>query len=242
MMFINNCNLKLLKYADDMALVGLLREDDATHEEAYFKQVTALQDWCQASKLEMNVSKTKELIIQTKSEGDDNMVPVIINNQPIEKVKQFKYLGTIIDQSLTFSHNTDYIYKKANQRLYLIRKLRSFGVSQHILITAYRSLVETVLSYNMTAWYGNLNVKNKNKLSKIVKIAGKLTGKPQKQLCDIFDRAVNRKARKISGDASHPLNSAFELLPSGRRYRVPRASRNIYKKSFIPCAILALNK
>ncbi|KAM4597645.1 serum amyloid P-component-like [Polymixia lowei] len=30
-----------------MALVGLLREDDAIYEEAYFKQVTALQDWCQ---------------------------------------------------------------------------------------------------------------------------------------------------------------------------------------------------
>ena len=94
----------------------------------------------------------------------------------------------------------------------------------------------------MTAWYGNLNVKNKNKLSKIVKIAGKLTGEPQKQLCSIFDRAVVRKAGKIAGDVSHPLNSAFELLPSGRRFRVPKASRNIFKKSFIPCAILALNK
>ncbi len=67
----------------------------------------------------------------------------------------------------------------------------------------------------MTTWYSSLNVKSKNKLFKIVKI-GKIIGKPHKQLCNIFDRAVSRKAKKISGDTSHPLNSEFELLPSGR--------------------------
>ncbi|KAJ8346335.1 hypothetical protein AAFF_G00212090 [Aldrovandia affinis] len=44
---------------DKKLIPCLLREDDAIYEEAYFKQVTALQDWCRASKLEMNVSKTK---------------------------------------------------------------------------------------------------------------------------------------------------------------------------------------
>ena len=56
-----------------------------------------------------------------------------------------------------------------------------------------------------------------------------------------FDRAVLKKARQISVDASHPLNSEFELLPSGRRFRVPRVGRNIYKRSFIPHAIQVLN-
>lgn len=102
-------------------------------------------------------------------------------------------------------------------------------------------MVESILQFNITAWYGNLNVKDKNKLSKIVNIAGKVIVKSQRQLGDVFDRAVLRKARQISADTLHPLNSEFELLPSGRRFRVPRASRNIYKRSFIPHAIQALN-
>ena len=74
---------------------------------------------------------------------------------------------------------------------------------------AYRSLVESILSFNITAWYGNLSVKNKNKLSKIVNIAEKVIGKSQKQLCNIFDSAVLRKAKHITADTS--------LTPSGAK-------------------------
>ena len=81
----------------------------------------------------------------------------------------FKYLGTIIDQTLSFTENSESIFKRANQRLFLIRELRSFGVSQHILEMAYGGLVESILQFNINAWYGNLSGKNKNKLSKIVK-------------------------------------------------------------------------
>lgn len=102
-------------------------------------------------------------------------------------------------------------------------------------------LVESILQFNIAAWYGNLNVKQKNKLSSIVKIAGKVVGKPQLQFGELINGAVVRKVRQLSGDTSHPLHSQFELLPSGCRFRVPRASRNINKKSFIPHAIHALN-
>lgn len=240
-MTVHSTNVSLLKYSDDMALVGLLTENNAAHEEAYFSQVTLLQDWCQTVKLEINVTKTKELIIQTKPRGASNINPVVLDSRPVEVVENFKYLGTIIDRTLSFNVNSESIFKRANQRMFLIRKLRSFRVSQHILEMAYRGLVESILQFNITAWYGNLNVKDKNKLSKIVNTAGKVIGKSQRQLGDVFDKAVLRKARQISTDTLHPLNSEFELLPSGRRFRVPRASRNIYKRSFIPHAIQELN-
>ena len=131
--------------------------------------------------------------------------------------------------------------REATSDYFLIRKLRSFSVSQHILDMAYRSLVESILSLNITTWYGNLSVKSKNKLSKIVNIAGKVISKSQKKLCNIFDSAVHRKAKHITADTSHPLHSEFELLLSGHRFRVPRTSQNIYKKSFIPHAIQVLN-
>lgn len=41
---------------------------------------------------------------------------------------------------------------------------------------------------------------------------------------------------------SHPLHSESELLPSGRRYRLPMANRNIHKKSFIPGAVTIINE
>ena len=40
-------------------------------------------------------------------------VPVKVNNEPVEVVSNFKYLGTLIDNKLSFSDNSDLIYKNA---------------------------------------------------------------------------------------------------------------------------------
>ena len=66
-------------------------------------------------------------------------VPVKVNNEPVEVVSNFKYLGILIDNKLSFSDNSDLIYKKSQQRLYLLRKLRSFDVSRELLQIVYKS-------------------------------------------------------------------------------------------------------
>lgn len=66
------------------------------------------------------------------------------------------------------------------QRLYLLRKLNSYGVSKDILETAYKSLVESVLTFDVYTWFGNLGAKNRNKLSRIVNMGSKIVGKGQR--------------------------------------------------------------
>ncbi len=90
-----------------MALVGFLFTGSAVHEEAYFSQVTVLQGLCQTSHLEVNVTKTKELLLQTKPSIMRNIHPVKLNGEPVEEVELFKYLGTAIDQTLTFNVNAE---------------------------------------------------------------------------------------------------------------------------------------
>ncbi len=131
--------------------------------------------------------------------------------------------------------------KKSQQRLYLLRKLRSFDVSRELLQIVYKSLVESVLTFNIVVWYGNLGVKGKAKLARIVGMAGKITGAKQDSLSDLYLTAVERKTARILDDAKHPLFSQFLKLRSGRRYKVPIARKNVYKKSFIPSAISVLN-
>lgn len=142
---------------------------------------------------------------------------------------------------MSFSGNTEYIFKRCSQRLYLLRKLSGFCVSQQILELVYKTIVESVLTFHLPAWYGHLNCRSKNKLSRIVSMASKIVGKPQKALTQLFTERTRKKARSILGDSSHPLFSQFEPLSSGRRYRVPLATKNVFKKSFIPSAINILN-
>ena len=125
--------------------------------------------------------------------------------------------------------------------MYLIRKLKHFDVQSHILELVYQSLIQSILSFNIVTWYGCLAQKEKVRLNRVVNLASKVIGKKQQPLFKINDDFVCRKAKKIVSDASHPLFSCFESMPSGRRYRVPSWKRQIYKRSFIPSAIQVLN-
>ena len=149
-------------------------------------------------------------------------------------MEAFRYLGIEVDRTLSFSVHTEHTYKKAQQRLFLLRKLRSFNVSKDILTVVYRSLIESVLTYNISSWYTFLSVREKSKLSRIIKHASKITGTTQSSLSDLHTQAVSYKATSIIHDPSHPLHNSFPLLPSGRHYRVPLARTNLVKKIIHP--------
>ena len=111
----------------------------------------------------------------------------------------FKYLGTEMDTSLSSQH-TDTTYKKTQQCLHLLRKLRSFQVSKDFLTLVYRSLIESVLTFNISSWYNQRTIKHKTKLTRIVNQAGKITVSPQPPVSELYNRAVIRKANLITGD------------------------------------------
>ena len=98
----------------------------------------------------------------------------------------------------------------------------------------YKSLVKGVLTFNIVVWYGNLSVKGKANLERIVGMTGKIIGAKQDSLSDLYLTAVERKTARTLDDAKHPLFSQFQKLRSGRRYKVPIARENVYKKTFIP--------
>jgi Domain of unknown function (DUF1891) len=223
-----------------VALVARLIDEHSLSQ--YFLFIESLTSWFDSSFLELNVQKTKEICFEESRARDVSLVrPVKIKGEHVEQVDTFKYLGVVLDTKLSFSAHVDNLCKKANQRLYLLRKLRNFDVCQDILETVYRSLIESILAFNIIAWFGNLSVKDRTRLTRVVKLASKIIGRQQRQLSDLHHLFIKRKANKIWLDPTHPLHNSFELLPSKRRLRAPLARRNLYKRSFLPTAISILN-
>ena len=68
-----------------------------------------------------------------------------------------------------------------------------------------------------------LNVKSKNVLNKVETVCGKVVDERQEHLSRLYERRVVRKARVIVDDNSHVLAKCYEILPSGRRFRVPKS-------------------
>ena len=69
-------------------MVGLITDNDET---AYGEKVRELAVWCQDNNLFLNVSKTKELIVDYRKRWAEQ-APINIKRAVVERVESFKFL------------------------------------------------------------------------------------------------------------------------------------------------------
>ena len=186
--------------------------------------------WCGNNNLDLNTSKTKEMIIDFRKENS-HVVPLLIDGSPIEIVDSFKFLGTIISSGLDWKVNVDSTLKKAQQEMYSLRQLKKFGLRREILVQFYRAVIERVLCFSQTVWYGSTK-DQRRRLNRVVRNAGKIVGCELPSLEELYCKRTVPRSRRIIADRSHPANVLFQLLPSGRKYRVLRAGTNRLNSRF----------
>ena len=229
------CNI--VKYADDTVILGKIVNDNY---EDYLSQVKTFVDWSKQNFLELNVKKTKEMIFDFRAKNKHVPELLTIEEENVERVNQYKYLGFMIDDQLKGSANTDMVSRKCNQRLHFVRILRNLQVDKTFISLFYKSILESVLYFSITAWYGRLTCKDKNKVGKIVKKAGKL-GAETTSLDKLYQTCTIKQVNRIMKDATHPLHNCYRYLKSGRRLALPMQRTDRYRKSFVPRSILLFN-
>ena len=149
----------ILKYADSSVIVN---------ETGHGPVAQDFVDWCDRSFLQMNIWKTKDMLIGFRKLSRANEL-TIIKGQTVECAKNYKYLGIIIDNKLNFEANCEAVPKKGNQRLCCLRKLSSLHIDSKMLTMVYLCFIESVISFSLLSWFSNLCLENKNSLNQIVR-------------------------------------------------------------------------
>ena len=141
-------NMDVVQYADDTVLMC----SGADLTELVTKANTALQifyDWCCYNKLALNVNKTQYIVF---SPAQCPFNPVIsINNVALERVKEYKYLGVIIDENLKFDKHIQKVKSKLSQLCGVSYKIGKF-LTLDAARTFYFSMVQSVIAYNIVFW------------------------------------------------------------------------------------------
>ncbi|KAK3545103.1 hypothetical protein QTP70_000617 [Hemibagrus guttatus] len=153
-LYTNDCtstdpSIKLLKFADDTTVIGLIQDGD---ESAYRQEIEQLAAWCSRNNLELNTLKTVEMIVDFRR-NTPALPPLTIMNSTVPTVASFRFLGTTISQDLKWDTHIDATIKKAQQRLYFLRQLRKFNLPQELLIHFYSAVIESVLCTSITELY-----------------------------------------------------------------------------------------
>ena len=109
--------------------------------------VNEISNFASIRGMQLNPKKCKEMIISFLKHNHTCFAPIFISGFPVEVVFTFKILGVMLSNDLTWRAHVDYVLKKANSRLYALRKVRRAGLNQSDLINVFCSLVRTCLEY-----------------------------------------------------------------------------------------------
>ena len=99
----------MLMYADDTTLYCNINQDIG--EEVINAELLKLWEWLSANKLSLNIAKTKYMVFHT-SKRNVIYPNLKVNNNNIERVTQFNFLGVILHSHMTWNKHINHISMK----------------------------------------------------------------------------------------------------------------------------------
>ena len=228
----------MVKFSDDTTVIGCVNN---ANESVYREEVQRLSGWCKNNNLVLNMSKTKEMIIDFRKTKTP-IHPLFIDGAEDLQADSVKFLDSTISKDLSWCNNSIDIIKKAQKRMYFLRHLKRFSLSQVILTRFYRAVIESVLSFSITVWFGRASQDEINQIEPVIKNASKLIGLNMPFIRSLYRSSSLRKSKRIVQEAYHPANHLFELLPSGKRYCCIKTKTTRFNNSFYPQAPRFLNE
>ena len=156
-----DCQLSL--YADDSALF-FAHSDPSVIANRLSTELSSCWKWLINNKLSLHAGKTECVLFGSKSSlrrvGE---FQVVCEGRAVQRVFLVKYLGVILDASLSSSNHVNNVLKTCIGRLSFLYRNRNF-LDFHCRKTLCTALIQPYLDYSCSSWYEGLTVSLKQKL------------------------------------------------------------------------------
>ena len=110
--------------------------------------------WCKGYKLTINTKKSNIVSFGTKKRLAKFHNPILyLNNEKLDRVSYYKYLGVYMDSTLTFNKHIDNTRKLIGHKLYLLSRIRRY-VDEYTSICIFKSMIAPILDYGDIIYAG----------------------------------------------------------------------------------------
>ena len=154
--------LNFYLFADD---TNIYYESNSLNEleKTVNKVLSKLYLWLNVNRLSLNIDKTNFIIFHPFNKPSKQNVTIKINKKALNETEGIKYLGVIIDSSLSWKHHILCITKKISRSIGIMYKLRPF-LPLKVMKNVYYSLIYSHIVYAIEVWGSAF----KTELNKIV--------------------------------------------------------------------------
>ena len=119
--------VKLSMYADDCVLYLSGNNWDNMRVKIQ-KDLDCFEHWGLLNNLHLNVKKTKMLLIASRAKLNrfHDIMPLRVYDRNVDFVKQYNYLGVILDSEMNMRPFVNHVKKIVHSELYTFRKIRFY--------------------------------------------------------------------------------------------------------------------
>jgi hypothetical protein len=107
-----------------------------------------VSQWLNANRLALNIEKTNFIVFHSPKKKPHKVLSICIDNQSIREATSVKYLGVLIDSTLSWRPHISELSKKIAKSVGIISKLRHY-LNTDILISIYYSLIYSFIIYGI---------------------------------------------------------------------------------------------
>jgi len=224
----------LLKYADDVTLLIPHIENNISVK--INSHISQMNQWCLDNNLLLNTEKTQIMTVMKSKSVSRHLL-----HSPTIKI-----LGVTFNEKLKWNTHINNIFKKASQRIHIIRKLK-YCLSKQELIVIYKAFIQSILLYACELFI-KLPQSLEAHCNRITKRCHRIICHPT-CTCNLIQSPSSLRQRhavrlfnKALCDPNHPV---FHLIPHRLKYSgkfcQPNAATERRRMAFIPTVTSIIN-
>ena len=166
---LEKCNI--LMYADDTVIYVTARNAKEIGN-TLANELAKVNEWLLNNNLFMHKGKTECILFDTDSKLASANFSVSVNGNDLKRVSEYKYLGVVMNECLTWKARVKYLLGKVGKSIGMLGRARK-NISIHSANKVYKSYIIPVLDYCDTVW-NCCGTVNSDKLERLQRRAARI--------------------------------------------------------------------
>ena len=231
------------KYADDCTMDTSIRLGESSDLQSALDSV---QSWAVENKMELNARETKDMWINFTEAPPP--LPLHIGDAIIERVDNFKLLGTWFQKDLKWNKHVEETTRKAAKNLYCLQECRRANLPVEVGLTTYLTKIRPILEYCSPVW-GGLPRYLKDELERVQRRSLRIIGLPHGYLPTLEERRIEATSRELDNILSDPSHIFYQRTMEHNKHNynlrrrdgifkyAPFSGTERHRNSFVPRAM-----